>query len=343
MSSLATGPRAIAHGGALRDAMAKHGGAEGDWLDLSTGVSPFTLELPQMDADVWRRLPDPGSARDTAIAAQAYYGGGCLPVPTPGSQAAIQLLPRLAAGAGPRRVAILSPTYGEYELAFSRAGLDIAAVATLDAALDADVVVLANPNNPDGRRFDRATLLGFVEARAGRLTIVDEAFADMHPEVSIIDRAGHMPGLVVLRSFGKFFGMAGIRLGFAFADAEISARLADGLGPWAVSGPALAVACHAFSRPDLVEDLRNNISASHKLTLGAIRDAGLVIAGETALFALVRHADAATLRDRLAASHVLTRAFDHTPDVLRIGLVADAAEAARLTAALGESLAEQAP
>ncbi len=103
------------------------------------------------------------------------------------------------------------------------------------------------------------------------------------------------------------------------------------------------MAGHAFPQPDLVDGLRNNIAASHKLTLGAVRNAGLVIAGETALFALVRHADAATLRDRLAASHVLTRAFNHTPDMLRIGLVANAAEAALLTAAPSESLAEQGP
>lgn len=339
---MATGPKPIAHGGALHDAMSRHGGAVGDWLDLSTGVSPFSLELPAMDTDVWQRLPDQGTAHQIATAAQAHYRGGCLPVPTPGSQAAIQLLPKLASVAGQCRVAILSPTYGEYELAFGRAGFAVSPEATLGAALDADVAVLANPNNPDGRRFDRAALLGFVRARAGRLTIVDEAFADMHPEVSIVDQAGHIPGLIVLRSFGKFFGMAGIRLGFAFADADISARLADGLGPWAVSGPALAVAGQAFSRPDLVDGLRTKIQASHALTLGAIRDAGLAIAGETALFVLVRHPDAAKLRDRLAKRHVLTRAFDHTPDVLRIGLVSDTAGAARLTAALGGALAEQA-
>ncbi|PWV98964.1 L-threonine O-3-phosphate decarboxylase [Hoeflea marina] len=337
---MATDPKPIAHGGALADAMARHGGAAADWLDLSTGVSPFSLELPAMDTDVWRRLPDPATVREMAAAARAYYRGGQLPVPTPGSQAAIQLLPRLAPSGLTRRVAILSPTYGEYELAFRRAGFDIAAATMLDAALDADVAVLANPNNPDGRRFDRATLTAFAEARAGRLTVVDEAFADMHPDLSIADLAGHLPGLVVLRSFGKFFGMAGIRLGFAFADREISAALEAGLGPWAVSGPALAVAGQAFSRPDLVDGLKARISTAHALTLAAIAQAGLELAGETALFALVGYRGAARLRDRLAADHVLTRAFDHSPDRLRIGLVADPEQAARLSATLRKAAAE---
>jgi len=322
----------IAHGGALGAAIARFGGEPEDWLDLSTGISPFSFPLPPMAADIWRRLPDPAEAARVAGLARLHYGASVDPVLTPGSQAAIQLLPRLSPSV--RTAAILSPTYGEYDLAFRRAGLDVAAVDSIEGLLGADIAVLANPNNPDGHRHDPDTIASLAVGRSGRLTVVDEAFADMHPELSVVAAAGRVPGLLVLRSFGKVFGMAGIRLGFAFGSADILARLVSGLGPWAVSGPALAVAAHAFTRADLVDAQRRRITASHTLTRAAVIRAGLPIVGETALFVLVQHGNAEGLRDRLSARQVLARSFAHSPDVLRIGLVADDAEADRLVLAI---------
>lgn len=341
MSDMGSTEMRVSHGGALREAMARHGGAATDWLDLSTGISPFPLEMPEIDAESWRRLPDPDLVHEVARAASRHYGGGSIPVATPGSQAAIQHLPELArlARPGAATAAILGPTYGEYAAAFARHGFSVVHAASLDAAMAADAVVLANPNNPDGRRLAAAEIEAFATARAGRLTVVDEAFADMHPDISVAARAGNLPGLVVLRSFGKFFGMAGLRLGFAFAENRPAAALAARLGPWAVSGPALAVAGHAFSHPELVAAQRQRIAAAHALTREAIDAAGCEIIGGTALFFLLRVDGGARVRDLLAARHILARAFDHSPHALRLGLVGDADEAARLAAALRAALA----
>lgn len=331
----------VSHGGALREAMARHGGAAADWLDLSTGISPVAFPLPDISADTWRRLPDPDWLRQVARAATRHYGGGSIPAVTPGSQAAIQHLPALAdlAMPGAASVAILGPTYGEYEAAFRRHGFAVRRVRSLDEAIDADAVVFANPNNPDGRRLLPREIEAFAVVRKGRLTVVDEAFADMHPDLSVAPLAGSVPGLVVLRSFGKFFGMAGLRLGFTFGETRLTSALSARLGPWAVSGPALAVAGHAFDNPDLVAAQGRAILAGHALTRDAVLSAGCSLVGETGLFLLIAAKNGARFRDALAARHILTRAFDHSPDVLRIGLVADAGEAERLRAALSAAAA----
>tara|TARA_B100000949_G_scaffold68307_2_gene60640 strand:+ start:529 stop:1575 length:1047 start_codon:yes stop_codon:yes gene_type:complete len=338
MSSTLPGEEAyvIDHGGALLDAMAAHGGTAEDWLDLSTGISPVSFPLPEFSADSWRRLPDPSHARHVADLARSHYGAAVMPVITSGSQAAIQHLPMLARllERGAREVAILSPTYGEYEAAFGRAGFAVRTVSSLAEARDADAVVLANPNNPDGRMFAPDELAVFASARGNRLTVVDEAFADCHPEISAADRAGAIPGLLVLRSFGKFFGLAGVRLGFAFAAEPLSRALSEALGPWPVSGPALEIAAFAFSSDDRLARQRAEIERCHAMTAWAIADASSTVLGQTALFFLLDAGNGAAMRDALARHRILARAFDHSPRRLRLGLVASGEEAERLAGAL---------
>ncbi|MDP3524101.1 MAG: aminotransferase class I/II-fold pyridoxal phosphate-dependent enzyme, partial [Hoeflea sp.] len=263
-------PEPIAHGGALAEAIERHGGAPSEWLDLSTGISPFSLPLPELAADVWRRLPEPAEVARVCELARRYYGASVLPVAVPGTQAAIQLLPWLTPHAS--KVAIVSPTYGEYERSYRRMDIGVEPVRTLDAA-DATqtlAVILANPNNPDGRETTRDDVFGFVRAHRHRLVIVDEAFADLRQDLTMAGAAGMEPNLVVMRSFGKFFGLAGVRLGFVFAEPRLAAILQERMGPWAVSGPALAIAAHAYSRIDLIAELRRKIEAAHALTRSAL-------------------------------------------------------------------------
>jgi cobalamin biosynthetic protein CobC len=320
----------IAHGGALSEAIARYGGDASQWLDLSTGVSPFSLPLPEIPTEIWRRLPEPSEVNRVCELAMKHYGGSVMPLAVPGTQAAIQLLPYLRPDV--TRAAIVSPTYGEYELAFRRAGIDVEAVGALEAAApnQAGVVVLANPNNPDGRETVRDDVFGFVRAQRQRLVIVDEAFADMRQDLSMAGAAGMEPNLVVMRSFGKFFGLAGLRLGFVFADPKVTRILADRLGPWAVSGPALAIASHAFTRLDLVSDLRKRLDKAQALTRSALNMAGVRIVGETPLFFTCDVGDGAVMRHTLASHQILVRAFDHSPSLIRIGLAPDELAAVRL-------------
>lgn len=320
----------IAHGGALSEAIAQYGGNASEWLDLSTGISPFSLPLPEFSADSWRRLPEQSEVKRVCELAMRHYGGSVVPIAVPGTQSAIQLLPHLTPNAS--EVAIVSPTYGEYEQAYRRMDVVIDPVDTLDgaAATRAGVAVLANPNNPDGRETPRDDIFGFARAQRHRLVVIDEAFADMRQDLSMAGAAGMEPNLVVMRSFGKFFGLAGLRLGFVFAEAGLARILSDRLGPWAVSGPALAVAAHAFSRGDLVNELRNKIEKAHAMTRSALSMARVSIVGESELFFCCEVGDGAAVRDQLASHKVLVRAFDHSPSRIRVGLVPDELSAVRL-------------
>lgn len=320
----------IAHGGALSEAIAKYGGTASEWLDLSTGISPFSLPLPEISTDSWRRLPEQSEVRRVCELAMRHYGGSVVPIAVPGTQAAIQLLPFLTPNAS--EVAIVSPTYGEYEQAFRRMGMEVDPIEALDGATvtRASVAVLANPNNPDGRETPRDDIFGFVRAQRHRLVIIDEAFADMRQDLAMVGAAGMEPNLVVMRSFGKFFGLAGLRLGFVFAEPALAKILSDRLGPWAVSGPALAIAAHAFSRLDLINELRNKLDKAHAMTRSALKMANVPIVGETALFFYCDVGDGAAVRDLLASHKVLVRAFDHSPSRIRIGLVPDELSAVRL-------------
>ncbi|NKN37846.1 threonine-phosphate decarboxylase [Agrobacterium sp. a22-2] len=325
---------AIVHGGGIAAAATLYGGRPEDWLDLSTGINPCPPELPDIPARAWHRLPDRELEAAARLAAKGFYQSGeRLPLPVPGTQSAIQLLPRLADPA--KRVAIVSPTYGEYGRVFAQAGFAVDAVTSLEE-IDTrhGLVVVANPNNPTGRTFssaDLAALAARLQPSGGWL-VVDEAFGDIAPLASMAGRTD--ANLIVLRSFGKFFGMAGIRLGFVIADDSVTARLADWLGPWAVSGPALAIATALFSadRQPIHARIIERCAALQQI-LGGAR---LRIAGGAGLFALVEDPDAAALHAHLCAAHILTRRFDYAPTWLRFGLAPDDEGDARLAAALDD-------
>ena len=332
----------IAHGGGIAAAAARFGGRPEDWLDLSTGINPNPVALPPVDAAAWHRLPDRQRQDEARAAAARYYGTEkALPLPVPGTQSVIQLLPRLAAAG--RRAAVLSPTYGEYARVLGNAGVPVDCAGSLDAVTDAHgLVVVVNPNNPDGRLFPRDALLA-LHARvsaAGGLLVVDEAFGDMRPEGCIAPLAGDdMPGLLVFRSFGKFFGLAGLRLGFVVGETAVLERIEDGLGPWAVSGPALTVATRLMASD--TSAIRRDIEQRKAALDAVLAGAGLAVAGGTGLFSLVDHAKAAAIHEGLCRHHILVRPFDYNPRWLRFGLAPDAAADARLAAALGDVMAER--
>jgi cobalamin biosynthesis protein CobC len=322
----------IQHGGGLAAASALYGGRIEDWLDLSTGINPCPPPLPGISPRAWHRLPDLERERAARLAARHYYrSGDRLPLPVPGTQSVIQLLPRLVRPGA--RVAILSPTYGEYARAFQQAGLAVDLIADLNAVTPAHgLVVVVNPNNPDARAFapERLTLLAEEIGRTGGLLVIDEAFGDTHPQLSMAGAAG--PSVIIFRSFGKFFGLAGIRLGFVIAEEGIAGRFADWLGPWAVSGPALEIAAQMLSSD--VEQIRAGIVERCQALHVVLRDVGLVIRGDAGLLTLVEDQRAGDLHTHLCRHHILTRKFDYRPDWLRFGLSPDEDGDRRLAEAL---------
>ncbi len=321
----------LEHGGRLRLAARHYGIPLADWLDLSTGINPHAWPVPPLAPEVWQRLPESDDGLEAAAA--AYYGNAQL-LPVAGSQAAIQALPTCFA---PGRVLTLAPTYAEHPHAWREHHVTALPAAQIAGAVGrADTLLLVQPNNPTGERFSREQLLDWhrdLASRGGRL-IVDEAFLDAEPDDSLVPLANR-PGLVVLRSIGKFFGLAGARVGFVFADAELLTKLADRLGPWTVSGPARAVTAAALADRDWQTAARRRLVAASARLAASLDRHGLRGGAGTALFQWRPHADARAIHTRLAEQGILTRLFD-TPSGLRFGLPGDESGWTRLTAALAQ-------
>lgn len=324
----------IAHGGAITEAAGRFGGAPDDWLDLSTGINPCPVAVPDIDARAWHRLPDRHLEETARAAAQGYYRTGeLLPLPVPGTQAVIQLLPRLADPK--RRAAIFGPTYGEYARVLKAAGFAVDPVAHADDLSAAHgIAVLVNPNNPTGRLFPPDAILAMATAMKAHegLLVVDEAFGDIEPEASVAPHVAAQDNLVVFRSFGKFFGLAGLRLGFVVANAAITESFRDWLGPWAVSGPALSISATLLASD--TTPIRDGILRRNAALHAVLRAARLDVVGGTGLFALVDHERANDLHEGLCRERILTRKFDYDRRWLRIGLAADADGDRRLAEAL---------
>lgn len=325
----------IVHGGGLAAAQRLFTDAPQPFIDLSTGINPYSYPLPQLAPDLFTRLPDPETlAAAASIAAQSY--GAPSPahvVPAPGTQI---LLPLVAALVGPGRAAAVAPTYREHARAAALAGHRVNEIADLDAAREAVLVIVTNPNNPDGRLFGKTDLLALAKrlATRGGLLVVDEAFMDAGPPDASL--AGEVGGnaIVVLRSFGKFFGLAGIRLGFALAPPPLAARLSAKLGPWAVSGPALAVGATALADRIWIEETRKRLIAAADRLKAILLSAGLEIVGGTALFYLVRTPAASDLFAHLGRAGILARSFPEHPSWLRFGLPGNEQAWARLQMAM---------
>lgn len=331
---------AIAHGGNLDDARARYGTPEAGWLDLSTGINPHPYPLPELPRSLWTALPQAaGEAALTRAAAHAYAAPSpATVVPAPGTQALIQVLPRVL---GHDRAAVVGPTYGEYAPAWRAAGAEVREVGDAADGLSAlegasrPALVLCNPNNPDGRTWPPEALVELAGqlARAGGTLVVDEAFADVRPEVSVAPAADR-PGLVVLRSFGKFFGLAGLRLGFAVCNSSHAASIGRALGPWSVPGPALEVGRAALADAAWQTAMRARLAADAERLGALLTAAGLDTLGGTALYQLAAHPDAAGWHDRLARQGIWVRAFQRQPTWLRFGLPGAEAGWRALAAAL---------
>ena len=320
-----------AHGGALDVARRLYPGAPQPWVDLSTGINPHPYPVGDIPPDAWTRLPSAAglAALERAAAARYRVPPGCAVVAAPGGQAIIQRLPTLCPG---RDVRILSPTYAEFSRVYRAADGRVREVAAPEALLGADVAVVVNPNNPDGGLL-ACDALAALAGRVGAL-VVDEAFADaLPPDGSLVPRLP-AAGALVLRSFGKMYGLPGLRLGFAVAPVERAEALREMLGPWPVSGPALAVATRALTDASWLETARRRlVDQSARLGVMLAR-VGASPAGATPLFRLVSHPAAAELFATLAAHGILTRPFAARADWLRFGLPGAEADWARLEAAL---------
>jgi len=294
------------HGGGIDAAAAAFGGAREDWLDLSTGINPVAYPIGDVSADAWTALPDRAATDRFVTAARRFWS---IPeeaaiLHAPGASALIARLPHLVSGT---TVHIQGPTYNEHAASFSSAGWTVVEAGTADA------LVHVHPNNPDGQHMLERELSN------GPLTVIDESFCDTIPEASFVQSA-QQTGVIVLKSFGKFWGLAGLRLGAMIATPEMCEKMTEALGPWPVSGPALEIGARALEDRAWAETTRQRLArdAARLDAMMAARGAELV--GGTTLFRTYAVVDAAKLQTHLARAQIWTRIFPYSTTWIRLGL-----------------------
>ena len=332
----------LEHGGNLNDAVIRYGIARADWLDLSTGINPDFYPAPVLRADAWHRLPE--SSNELVAAACACYGAPQM-LPVAGTQAAIQALPQLRMREhGVARVVVAAPAYAEHAHRWQQAGhamreVGYAGLSDVIDAVDAvdacDVMVVCNPNNPTGARVAPDVLLGWAQrlaARGGWL-VVDEAFGDTTPHMSVAAYTGAQAGLIVLRSVGKFFGLAGVRLGFVAAQEHILNGLRELLGPWSVSGPAQQIGIAALRDVDWQQSTRARLLAAGQRLQRLLAEYG-IDSGGSAMYQWWPEPHAVAFHDRMAREGIWVRLFMHGAGGIRLGLPPDEAGWQRLQQAL---------
>lgn len=320
----------LEHGGNLRQAAASYSLPLSEWLDLSTGINPVSYPVPKMDTVSWQRLPEV----DDGLVEKAceYYGCQSL-LPTAGSQAGIQVLPRLRATC---TVGMPRTMYQEHAYAWQQCGHQLVLfdeVPEDELLKQLDVLLVCNPNNPTGQRYRKTQLQQwhYALARKGGWLIVDEAFMDMTPSASMAEHS-HLSGLIVLRSLGKFFGLAGARVGFLLAHPALLKEVSELLGPWTVSGPSRVVAQAALADMAWQKSMRQTLIKQSEHLIGCLKASGLTPTGGTALFQYVLNARAAEIQHLLAQQGIWVRRFEQ-PSALRFGLPESSAFL-RLTSAL---------
>ena len=323
----------LEHGGNLRDAARRFGRDLAQWIDLSTGLNPHGYPAPEVAPHAWHRLPEP----DPLLLHHAarYYRAPAL-IAVAGTQAAIQALPRLRA---PSRITVAAPSYAEHAHHWAMHGHTMHQVPYdgLHAALpECDVMVVCNPNNPTGATVPPTQLIEWaaeLAARGGWL-VVDEAFADTDPALSVAAHSGQ-PGLIVLRSIGKFFGLAGARVGFVAADGALLTKLADALGPWTISGPAQQICIAALADKLWQESTRKQLATEGARLQALLARHGIASHG-TALFQWWAEPHAQAFWQHMAERGIWVRLFTQAARGIRLGLPPDEQSWRLLDAALNE-------
>jgi cobalamin biosynthesis protein CobC len=329
------------HGGRLGVARSLFPDVPQPWVDLSTGINPRPYPAPRASRQARNRLPEPTELARLEAQAAAAFGvdDPARVVAVGGTECGLRLLPQIV---NLKAAVIVGPTYGSHADAWTRSGALTQTIARDEMQVHAERTVcltIVNPNNPDGHIVERTHLLALHDSleRRGGMLIVDEAFADVTPEASVAAVAGAQDALrlIVLRSFGKFFGLAGLRLGFIVAAAPLAAAIRGLVGEWPVSSDALAAGLAAYADRRWADRERALLQRSAQRLDRLLRQSGFDLAGGTSLFRLARAPDARERFARLLAAGILARPLDFDPGLLRFGLPRGRDEWRRLAAALG--------
>lgn len=310
------------HGGGIDAAISIFGGARSDWIDLSTGINPVSYPFSDIPTPVWHDLPDSKAMQGLFAAARAFWDAPKETeiVAASGVSQIIAAIPLLSAAG---KVSIMKPTYNEHEAAFKAQNWTVSGSGS--------AAVFVHPNNPDGRLFTPEDL----PLDTADLIIIDESFCDTCPDQSLIAMA-NQENVIVLKGLGKFWGLGGLRLGFAIGMPNLIEKLKDLLGPWPVSGPAIQIGTEALSDRDWAESMlrsldENTVKLDHLMT-----DTNASVIGGTSLYRLYSVKSAKDFQSHLAKHHIWSRVFPYSQTWVRLGLPSHPHDWARLEKVLGE-------
>ncbi|MGR6872271.1 threonine-phosphate decarboxylase CobD [Pseudomonas sp. HK3] len=318
------------HGGQLETYAKHYDIANNQWLDLSTGINPKGYPQPKIPDSVFRDLPNEDDGLQQA--ACKYYGSDDV-LMVPGSSWAIQCLPTVLQQYDAQITKVLLPTigYSEHERAWRASNVEVVFYhyAPTNAQLqDCDVCVLINPNNPSSHLLSSEVVSDMahqLNTHSGWL-MVDEAFIDTQPQNSVIQN--QLDNVIVLRSLGKFFGLAGLRVGAIIANDNLLKKCSELLPPWALNNPARFIAKQALQDNEwinqttltLMQQSNNLASLCENTFLVKIKSALKIVKTDffVTLIFDAKH-DAFKCHHTLCEQGIYTRLLDNKSGI-RIGL-----------------------
>ena len=313
-------PNTRDHGGGLDDAILKYGGNRTNWLDLSTGINPIPYPIPTVPNHFWHSLPDSQAQSALLSAARKFWKvpNGANIIASSGVSQLIAMLPSLLPV---NCVEIIGPTYNEHAAAFQSSGWTVGQTGS--------VRVIVHPNNPDGNQH----VISKQDAKNTDLMIIDESFCDVTPDETLINLTDQN-NVIVLKGLGKFWGLAGLRLGFAVAAPELIKKITDRVGPWAISGPAQFIGQAALTDNSWIIKTRSRLREDSLRLDNLMIEYGNKPLGGTDLFRLYEVKNATKIQNTLAKKFIWTRIFPYSRNWLRLGIPGTEAQWAQLINAL---------
>ena len=303
----------IQHGGDIDLAIKKYGGEREDWIDLSTGINGASYPWQESINVELRNLPSNKILMQLEkAAARAYKIAECTETAAvSGAQQIINLLPLCLKSCN--SVAILGPTYNEYEKAFKRSGTKTKTVSETSELSLSDIAIIVNPNNPTGKVIADETLAGL--SKKVRILIIDESFKMFSSR-----RTLNFSNIIQINSLGKFFGLAGVRLGFVSGPSDFIKEVKEMLGPWPVSSLAAEIGIVALNDKVWISEMEKILVTESNALHEACNSRNWELVGRTFLFHTYATSSCLEVEKQFAAHGIWVRTFDYSETWVRLGI-----------------------
>ena len=319
----------IHHGGDIDLAIKKYGGEREDWIDLSTGINGTSYPWQQSIKFELRNLPSNKLLVNLERAASAAYkvAENTETAAVSGAQQIISLLPICLKSYN--SVAILGPTYNEYEKAFKSSGIKAQTVSEVSKLSSSDIAIIVNPNNPTGKVIAEEILDDL--SKKVRILIIDESFKTFSSR-----RIQKFENVIQINSLGKFFGLAGVRLGFVSGPSDFIKSVRRMLGPWPISSIAAEIGTIALNDNTWISEMEKILLEGSNVLHKACSTKNWKLVGKTNLFHTYATSSSLEVEKQFAAHYIWIRTFDYSETWVRLGIPTSKYEWTRVRQALNE-------